>query len=87
VGYYDGELVVIDLTTATLPRRPCAEPLCNVSSTPTSTFAAAGFGVGTRPSKIFAIAAATAATVGRSCATGRVCSSAATSEYVFRVAA
>jgi hypothetical protein len=37
-----GVVVVIDLTTAKLPRRPCADPLCSVSSMLTSTFAAAG---------------------------------------------
>jgi hypothetical protein len=42
----NGELVVIDLTNARLPGRPRADPLRSWSITLTSTFAAAGCGVG-----------------------------------------
>ena len=53
--------MVIDLTTAKLPRRPCADPLCNVSSTLTSTFAAVGWAdVALELSKMRDIASATA---------------------------
>jgi hypothetical protein len=59
---------VISRTTAKLPRRPCAEHLCNASSTVTSTFAPAGFGVGGVESNTRAIAAAIATSAGRNSA-------------------
>jgi hypothetical protein len=57
---------VIDRTTAKLPRRVCAEPLCSASSALTSTFAAGGWVLlALGLSKMRAIAIAIAAKLGR----------------------
>jgi hypothetical protein len=55
VSHQTPSFLVIDLTTAKLPRRPCAEPLCNVSITLASTRAACGFGVVAGESRSFPI--------------------------------
>ena len=72
-------LSVISLTTAKRPRR-YTEPLCSASSVLTRTFAAAGLGVGTLPSKIRAIASAACARLGRDCAQTRPASSVSTAD-------